>query len=228
MPDTNSNSTIEARKSKGVAKSRKKLDTSPPKSNSRSAAGNQRKSSPEAEQCNDFKLDVRPPNSDLVPSPKENDSASPARETDHPAKSPDLNNPVHVQAINRQAAILENMVFPEQFKEAMDLSDSMSIMSIRLRLARYRHEAEVSDPIEKILADHILLAHHMVAEMFALAAKTDKVEYKHLYHGSAARVSGSMCQLVTTLTAYRSSKRTHKRRATEKSAETTTAHQTGK
>src|SRR5262249_15390098 len=61
------------------------------------------------------------------------------------------------------------------------------------------------DAVEKVLLDQLLAAHLKVGELYALAAKAKQLDYMATYGNAAARLLGAICQLVTTLSTYRTS-----------------------
>jgi hypothetical protein len=126
--------------------------------------------------------------------------------------APGLNDPAVIAALNRQAAVLENVFFPAQVLASLKLDDKASISAARLFLARFREEAGApQDPVEKLLLDQLVVAHLKVGELYAQAAGATKLEFKQLYGNAAARLLGGVCQLVSTLAAYRASARPGRR-----------------
>jgi hypothetical protein len=119
-----------------------------------------------------------------------------------------LNDPAAVATMNRQAAVLENALFPRQLISALGLGEGASLLAVRLFLIRFREEAgSPQDAIEKLLLDQLILAHLKVVELHALGAEATSLDFKALYSNSAARLLGVICQLVATLTTYRAATR---------------------
>jgi hypothetical protein len=126
--------------------------------------------------------------------------------------APDLSDPACIAALNRQAAVLENVFFPAQVLAALGLDDKASISAARLFLARFREEAgQAGDAVEKVLLDQLIVAHLKIGELYALGAQATRLEFKQLYGNAAARLLGAVCQLVSTLAAYRASARPGRR-----------------
>src|SRR5262249_45321198 len=65
---------------------------------------------------------------------------------------------------------------------------------------------------ERVLLDQLIVAHLKIGELYALAAETTRLEFKQLYSNAAARLLGAVCQLVSTLASYRSSRRPRRQR----------------
>ena len=128
----------------------------------------------------------------------------PAASVPGPPPVSSLNDPAVIAAWNRQEAIVSNAYFPAQVLDSFALGDLASVTAIRLFLARFREEAGASgDAVEKVLLDQLAVAHLKVGELYALVAGASNLEFKQLYYNAAARLIGSICQLVATLTHYR-------------------------
>src|SRR5262249_42313548 len=85
--------------------------------------------------------------------------------------------------------------------------------AVRLFFARFRQEAGgAEDPVERLLLDQLLAAHVKAAEMYAAGAGATNIEFVRAYQNAAARLLTGICQLVSTLTAYRASVRPRRRR----------------
>jgi hypothetical protein len=129
---------------------------------------------------------------------------------------PALDNPDCIATLNRQASVIQNICFASQALAALSLDDTATVSAMRLVLAQFREEAgSPSDPVEKLLLDQLVVAHLKVAELYAQAAETPTLEFKQLYAGAAARLLGAICQLVTTLTTYRTGTQRTQRRSTK-------------
>jgi hypothetical protein len=108
--------------------------------------------------------------------------------------------------------VLENVLFPAQVLGSLGLGEGTSVTAVRLFLARFREEAGAAgDGIERILLDQLVVAHLKVGELYALAAGATNLEFKALYHNTAARLLTAVCQLVATIGTYRASTRPRRR-----------------
>jgi hypothetical protein len=124
--------------------------------------------------------------------------------------TPSVSDPAAIASWNTQATILENTVFPAGILAGLSLDKTATITALRVLFIRFREEAGGSgsqDSVEKLLLDQLLAAHMKVAELYALAAESKQLDFKALYSNAAARLLSSICQLVTTLTSYRTSTR---------------------
>jgi hypothetical protein len=134
---------------------------------------------------------------------------------------PGLDDPHCIAALNRQAGVIQNVCFPAQVLASLSLDGTASVSAMRLVLARFREEADSpSDPVEKLLLDQLMVAHLKVGELYAQAAATPKLEFKQLYGNAAARLLGAICQLVSTLTTYRTATRRTQRRSIKATRQT--------
>jgi hypothetical protein len=121
---------------------------------------------------------------------------------------PDPNDPTLIAALDRQAAVLQNLYFPAQVLAALKLDDKASVTAARLFLARFREEAgQAGDGIERVLLDQLAVAHLTTAALHAQAAGATNSEFKQHYSNAAVRLVGAVCQLVSTLASYRASTR---------------------
>src|SRR5262249_9588915 len=103
--------------------------------------------------------------------------------------------------------------FASQMLAGLSLDGTASVTAVRLFFAHFRQEAGgAKDPVERLLLDQLLAAHVKVAELYALAAQTPRLEVKQLYGNAAVRLLGAVGQLVSTLASYRSSVRPRHRR----------------
>jgi hypothetical protein len=110
--------------------------------------------------------------------------------------------------LNRQAGALKNVYFAGQMVSSLGLDDAVGVAGARLFLASFRQEAAAGgDPVERLLLDQLALAHLQVARLHALAAQSERLEFKQLYTNAAVRLLGATAQLVGALTAYRASAR---------------------
>jgi hypothetical protein len=124
-----------------------------------------------------------------------------------------LTDPGVISALNQQAVILENNLFASNMVAGLSLDGTAGITSVRLFFARFREAAGgPNDPIEKLLLDQILAAHIKIAELYAAGAGATNIDFVRGYQNAAARMLSGICQLVSTLTAYRASVRAHRRR----------------
>lgn len=139
------------------------------------------------------------------------------------------NDPAVLKVLNQQASVLENVFFPLQVIKTLGIEQKASVLSVRIFLGRFREQAGFSgDAVEKLLLDELCLAHLKSGELHALAAASTTLEYKQLYLSSQSRLVGAICQLVSTLTNYRSAQRRNapsrkKAKATRRSAATRNA-----
>jgi hypothetical protein len=140
--------------------------------------------------------------------------SAPAVATDVPTQpTPSITDPAVLAGLNRQVSILENNLFASHMLAGMSVDGTASVTSVRLLFAHFRQEAGGStDPVEKVLLDQLLAAHIKVAELYALAARATNIEFVRAYQNAAARLLGMLCQLVATLSAYRSSRRPRRRK----------------
>jgi hypothetical protein len=155
---------------------------------------------------------------DLFPDPERNqepgtDSAaqeSKVQAEPEPAKM-DPFDPAFRKLVNRQANALEDSFFAAQFLEAFRLQDNTTLMAARLLFLRTIEQADATDPIEKMLIRQLIAAHHMVGEMYAEAAAAKTIDHELAYQKAAARLLGTISQLVSSLATHRKSLRTHRR-----------------
>jgi hypothetical protein len=144
--------------------------------------------------------------------PPEAPAASSARDPG-PQPTPSLTDPATVAGLHRQSMVLANVFFPAQVITALSLGEQATVTAVRLFLAQFREEAGgPRDAVEKVLLDQLIVAHLKIGELYALGAETAKLEFKQLYSNAAARLLGTVCQLVSTLASYRSSRRPRRRR----------------
>lgn len=60
-----------------------------------------------------------------------------------------------------------------------------------------------TDPIEQMLVEQIVLAHHSIGRLHVKAATTDDLEAARVYLGSAALLTGEFRRSISTLKSYR-------------------------
>ena len=136
----------------------------------------------------------------------------------HPEPPLPLNDSV-IAAMNRQASVIGNMFFPGQVIGSLSLGDQTSITSVRIFLARFREEANgTGDPVEKLLLDQLIVAHLKVGELYAHSAGVQDLGFKQMYNNAAVRLLSTICQLVSTLSAYRATLSPHSNRCTDPSS----------
>lgn len=113
-----------------------------------------------------------------------------------------------VSSLNHETAVLQDMLFPAQLRAALSLNDRVSISASRQFLSHFREEAgQTGDAVENLLLDQLVLTHYKIGELHLKAAGTSNVEIEHAYNSAAARLLACVCQLVSTLTAFRTSKK---------------------
>ncbi len=124
-----------------------------------------------------------------------------------PAALP-LEDPAVLAALNRQAAVLANALFPTQMLHALRLDDSVSVTAVRLFLATFRRDAgEDQDAVEKLLLDQLALAHFKVGQLHAAAENAGSIDFKGMYLAAATRLLREISRTVETLVNYRASLR---------------------
>lgn len=163
----------------------------------------------------------RPPTS-LVP-PARSTPAIPATLPTTPAKAGGLDEtpaqteadkptsnlfPEAVATWNRQAAFLNNLLFPTQMLHALGVSDDLTVSAARVYLLNFRQDAgEPQDPVERVLLDQIAMSHLRVGRFHALAEETSNIELKSMYVGAATRLLREITRTVGALVTYRASLR---------------------
>jgi hypothetical protein len=119
-----------------------------------------------------------------------------------------IDDPAAVAALNRQVAVLTNVLFPTQMLHAWRLGDEVSVTAARLYLAAFRRDAGAADdPIERVLVDQLVLSHHKVGQLHAAAENTSNIDFKQAYMSAATRLLREICRTVQTLAFYRQSPR---------------------
>lgn len=126
--------------------------------------------------------------------------------------APPRPDPAATAALNREAAILENVYFPGQLAAALGLDDTLSIMGVRLFLARFRRDVGTADdPIERQLVDQLALTHLLISRLQAQATGAEKLEFKKLYLQAAAQLLSEHRKAALDLQAYRKASRRQRR-----------------
>jgi hypothetical protein len=121
---------------------------------------------------------------------------------------PSSHDPQVLARQNIEAERLELNFFSTQVLTALRLGDSVSAMTLRLLFARFRRQAlALTDPIETLLLNNVLLTHHMAVEMHGRAAAATHVEHIQCFANAAVKLTGCLCQLTTTLGTHRASRR---------------------
>jgi hypothetical protein len=116
--------------------------------------------------------------------------------------------PKAVPEWGRQATVLRNAYMPGLLRSALGLDHKACIPAVRNFFLGFRDEAGwPDDPVENLLLDQLLLAHLKLSEMYGKGAEALTLETEQHYGTAAARLLGAVCQLVTTLAAYRASDR---------------------
>jgi hypothetical protein len=114
---------------------------------------------------------------------------------------------------DKDSWILQNTLFPKQLMYALSLTDPTKLLAVRVLLERFRRDAGASDdPLERLLLDQVYLTHLEIGQFHALASDDDRLEFKQHFANMAARLLGSLCQLVKTLSEYRAARQPAEKR----------------
>jgi hypothetical protein len=130
--------------------------------------------------------------------------------------------------VNRQSLAFDNITFPANVIKSLGLDDTdMTFIAVRQAFAQFRYDAGASeDAVERVLLHQLYLAHLRSSQLHAAAEKTDKLEFKRLYTGAAARLMSEICKTAETISSLRKSRSRTKARQVPSKKRTSRTKQT--
>jgi len=105
----------------------------------------------------------------------------------------------HAEAFN-----IEQNFVAACLRDATRISDFSVEGFKKLRDDFVQKGSTTNDPIEQLMLEQILLLHHRLARVHALAGKANDVEALRILSAAAARLSGELRRMVLALRSYRS------------------------
>lgn len=132
-----------------------------------------------------------------------------------PAARVNYNDPAVRATINHHADVAQNVLFPSRAIASLGLDEGMSIMGMRLFLARFNREAggDENDPVFKVLTDQVAITHQRIAKLDAEAEEVRSFAGKKLYLDAAAKLRSELRKMFEAVAAYRQEKRSQRKRS---------------
>lgn len=132
-------------------------------------------------------------------------TAKKGKENADVAAGTDFNDPAVRAAINHHANVAQDVLFPSRAIASLGLDDGMSVMGMRLFLARFNREAGGSerDSLFKTLTDQVAITHQRIAKLDADAERASSLEAKRLYLDASAKLRSELRKMFETVSSYR-------------------------
>ncbi len=103
----------------------------------------------------------------------------------------------------RQASATRSLHIPSSLSR-MQGDTNLGTLGARAYFNTIMREAgEPTDPIERMMVEQMILAHHRIAHLYSRADLTQTPEYAKLLNGSANRLLGEFRRLALAIKAYR-------------------------